>query len=202
MNRSPATTVVAATLGLLILGGAATAQKLDIKSNVDREADFSAIRTFALLPPGPMLTDVAPDAPTNPTLSQEALAPAIEAAIERELTARGLVKAAPETADVHVVYTMALMAGVSQSYLGEHYGYITGWGSPVPSALAPTTSLEMYQKGTIVVDVVNAPRKRAIWRGTVVTKVEALRDLEDRIKRIDDAMARVFERFPIKKKKR
>lgn len=199
MKRSPVTAGVVTVLGLLMLGGSVAAQKLEIKSDVDREADFSTIRTFALLPPAPMLTDMAPDAPRNPTLTHEALAPPIEAAIERELLARGLVKAPPESADIHVVYTMALKSSVSQSYLGEHYGYITGWGSPVPAALAPTTSLQGYQKGTIVVDVVKPAAKRAIWRGTVVTKIEALRSLEQRIERIDVATARMFERFPVKK---
>ena len=180
MTRSPVRAGAATVLGLLMLGATAVAQKLEIKSDVDPKADFSTIRTYAILPPAPMLTDMAPDAPSNPTLSHEALAPPIEAAIERELLARGLVKAAPEVADVHVVYTMALKSSVSQSYLGEHYGYITGWGSPVPAALAPTTSLQGYQKGTIVVDVVQPAAKRAIWRGTVGTKIEALRSLEDR----------------------
>jgi hypothetical protein len=188
----------ASVLGGLISAGAVVAQKLEVKSEVDKQADFTTIRTYAVLPPAPMLTDMAPDAVSNPTLSHEALAPPIEAAIERELAERGLVKAAPEAADVHVVYMMALRSQVSQSYLGEHYGYITGWGSPVPAGLAPTTSVRGYQKGTIVVDVVRAAQKRGIWRGSVVTKIEALRELEDRIKRIDDAIDRMFQRFPVK----
>jgi hypothetical protein len=188
----------AVLLGCLALGGAAMPQKMDIDTEIDKKADFSTIRTYAVLPPAPMLTDFAPNAPRNPTLTQEALAPPIEAAIERELTRRGLVKAAPEAADVHVVYTMALQSQVSSSYLGEHYGYITGWGSPVAPGLAPSTSVRGYQKGTIVVDVVQAKAKRGIWRGLVNAKIEAVRSLEDRIKRIDDGVRRMFERFPIK----
>lgn len=201
MARSPMNTNAAMLLAMLILTGVFVPQKLKIESNVDREADFTVLRTFALLPPAPMLTDFAPDAPRNPTLTDEALVPPIEAAIERELTARGLVKAAPEAADIHVAYMMALRSGVSQSYLGEHYGYITGWGSPVPLGMAPTTSVQGFQKGTIVVDIVKPAAKRAIWRGSVETKIEALRELDKRIERINDAMARMFERYPVKKRR-
>ena len=63
MKRSPVTAGVVTVLGLLMLGGSVAAQKLEIKSDVDREADFSTIRTYAILPPAPMLTDMAPDAP-------------------------------------------------------------------------------------------------------------------------------------------
>src|SRR3954462_14476870 len=121
------------------LSGQAAGQKLDIKTNTDPKADFKSVRTYAWLPPAPLLKNTS-DAVSNPTLSQEALGPPIMAAVDRELAARGLVKVAPEAADVHVAYFAALSTGFNQTYLGEHYGYLTGWGSPIPNGLAPSTS--------------------------------------------------------------
>ena len=129
---SPTGRLAVAALALVALGGPAAAQKLEVKAERDPAADFDTIRTYAMLPPAPMVTNVAPGAKGNPNLSQEVLGPHIAAAVERQLAARGLVKAPEETADVHVVYLGALTTDMSQTYLGEYYGYVTGWGSPLP----------------------------------------------------------------------
>ena len=71
-----------------------------------------------------------------------------------------------------------------------------GYDDPTPSG--PSTSTTIYQKGTIIVDVVQRAAKRGIWRGSVVTRIEQERKLEDRVKRINEAMDRIFQRFPIK----
>ena len=195
-----ATTVTAALLIAVAFLETSAAQKLEVKTESDPKADFSVIQTYAWRPALPIKRDTPPDAISNPTLSDEALGPHIIAAVDRQLQARGLRKVDTESADVHVVYLGAISNAVSSSYLGEHYGYITGWGSPVAAGLAPTTSLTGYQKGTIVVDIVQPAAKRAIWRGSVETKIAEGRRLEDRIKRIDEAIERIFGRFPIRKR--
>lgn len=193
--------VVAGTVSAFA-GGRIAAQKVDIKTNQDKSADFSVVRTYAWLPPAPVVRNFAPDAVTNPTLSQEALGPPIVAAVDRQLAARGLVQAPADVADVHVVYFAALSFGFNQSYLGEYYGYITGWGSPIPSAFAPTTSVTVYEKGTVLVDVVNRATKRAMWRGTAVTRIQHEHTLEKRVERINDGVEKMFREFPIRRVKK
>lgn len=181
----------------LIVAGVASAQKLEIKTNQDPKADFKAIKTYAWLPPAPIVQNVAPDGLTNPTLSQEALGPAIVAAVDRQLAARGWVKADPDKADVQVAYFAALTIGFNQTYLGEYYGYVTGWASPIAPGYTPSTSSSVYEKGTVVVDIVDRASKRAIWRGAAVTRIHQERTLEKRIERIEDGAARLFQKFPI-----
>ena len=193
-------TLLATVLASYVAGGAA-AQKIEVKTEKDPAADFRKIRTYAWLPAAPMVRHTAPDAVTNPTLSQEALGPHIVAAVDRELTARGLTQAPEDSADVHVVYFAALTQGFNSTYLGEYYGYATGWGSPIPSALAPTTSVSAFEKGTVLIDIVDRASKRAIWRGSMVTKVHQDRTLDQRIKRINEATERIFKKFPIQKGK-
>jgi hypothetical protein len=191
----------ALSVGLLALAGVAGAQKMDLKTHEDPKADFAGIKTYAWLPPAPVMRTTAPDAVTNPTLTQEALGPHIVAAVDRQLAARGFTPGDPATADVHMVYFASLAVGFDQSYLGEYYGYITGWGSPIAPGLAPTTALTVYEKGTIVVDMVHRASKRGIWRGSMVTRVEQERSLDQRVKRINEATERLFERFPVKRRK-
>jgi hypothetical protein len=193
-------TLMTTAAAVMVLAGAAAAQKMEVKTHQDEKADFAAIRTYAWLPPAKAIQNV-PEEYSNPTLSQEALGPSIVAAVDRELTARGLVQADRETADVHVVYFAALTTGFSQSFLGEHYGYITGWGSPIPQGLAPSTSLTAVEKGTVLVDIVHRASKRAIWRGTAVTRIDQELTLEKRVQRINEATARMFQRFPVASKK-
>lgn len=189
--------VSAALLATLLLATPAAGQKLEIETHEDSEADFSTIRTYAWLPPAPMVKN-APDELTNPTLSQEVLGPHIVAAVDRELARRGLTEVDQSAADVLVVYFAAMTVGVHSSYVGEYYGYLTGWGSPVPSALAPSTSVDIYEQGTVVVDMVQRTSNRAIWRGSVATRVHQQRKLEERIARINEGAERIFERFPIR----
>ena len=191
---------LAVVLGLIMVAHAA-AQKLEIKTEKDPGADFTAIRTYAWLPPAPMVSHVAPDAVTNPTLSQEALGPHIMAAVTRELLARGLAEAPRDVADVHVGYAASLTVGFNRTYLGEYYGYVTGWASPILPGQAPSTSATVEEKGTVLIDIVNRASNRAIWRGSVVTRIQHERTLEDRIARINEGAARLFKQFPIRPRK-
>jgi Domain of unknown function (DUF4136) len=193
--------VPAAALVWILCAGSAGAQKLEVKTFQAPDADFKAIKTYAWLPPAPLVKNVAPDAVSNPTLSQEALGPPIVAAVDRQLTARGMTQVAADAADVHVTYFAALTVGFSQSYLGEYYGYVTGWPSPIAPGLAPSTFVNTYEKGTVLVDIVDRTAKRAIWRGTVVTRISQERTLEQRIARINEGAAKIFERYPVKPKK-
>jgi hypothetical protein len=184
-----------------LVAGVVPAQKLQIKTNQDPGADFGAIKTYAWLPPAPIVQNVASEDLSNPTLSQEALGPAIIAAVDRQLAARGLAQADRETADVHVAYFAALTVGFNQTYLGEYYGYVTGWGSPIAPGLAPSTSSTVYEKGTLVIDIVQRTSNRAIWRGAAQTRIAQERTLEERIKRLNEGTERIFQKFPIRPKK-
>ena len=192
------TAFVAAALAGFVLVGVAVAQKVEIKTNQAPNIDFKVFKTYAWLPPVPVVKNVAPDAVTNPTLSEEALMPALVAAVDRELAARGFTKAPADSADVHVAYFAALSIGFNQSYLGEHYGYITGWASPIPIGLAPTTNVNVYEKGTVLVDMVDRASNKAVWRGTALTRIAQEHSLDKRIERINDATKRMFEKYPVK----
>lgn len=174
------------------------AQKLQIETHKDPKADFAGIRTYSWLPPAPAVRNSAPGSVTNPTLTQEALGPSIVAAVDRQLAARGLAKVDDAAADAHITYFAALTVGFDQTYVGEYYGYVTGWASPIAPGFAPTTSMTVYEKGTVLVDLVSRDGKRAIWRGTARTRVHQELSLEQRIKRINEATERMFEKFPIR----
>jgi hypothetical protein len=177
------------------------AQNLEVKTNQDPKADFTSIKTYAWLPPAPMVKPTETDAVRNPSLNQEVLGPHIVAAVDRQLAARGLTQTDRDSADVHVVYFAAITVGFQQTYLGEYYGYVTGWASPLAPGYTPSTSSTVFEKGTVVVDMVHRASKRAIWRGSVVTRIHQEHTIEKRIARINDGAERIFKKFPIRSKK-
>ncbi|HET7220062.1 MAG TPA: DUF4136 domain-containing protein [Vicinamibacterales bacterium] len=187
------------TLTFLAVTSAAAAQKFEIKTNQDPKASFASIKTYAWLPPAPLVKNVAPGGLTNPTLSEEALGPHIVAAIDRELAARGWSKVADvDKADVKVAYFAALTTGFNNTYLGEYYGYVTGWANPIAPGYTPSTSMSVYEKGTVIVDIVQRAENRAIWRGSVQTRINQEHTLQQRIERINKGAERMFEKFPVK----
>lgn len=127
MNHRGPSFVLTGLLAAFGAGVALAGQKLKIETHEDPKADFATIKTYAWLPPAPLVKNAAPDAVTNPTLTQEVLGPHIVEAVDRQLARRGLTKADQGAADVHVVYFAALTAGSDRTYLGEYYGYVTGW---------------------------------------------------------------------------
>jgi hypothetical protein len=176
---------------------ASGAQKLDVDTHSDPKADFTKIKTYAWLPPIPPIPDRPADAVSDPTLSQEVLRPHLVAAVDRQLAARGLTQTEKDKADVHIASYAMLTSNVSQTYLGEYYGYVTGWGSPIAPGLAPSTSSTIYQKGTVVVDVVNPAAKRAIWQAVIRARIDQERTLKQRVERINKAVDKMFEKFPV-----
>jgi hypothetical protein len=187
-------------IGLSVTVTLGTAQKIKVESHHDEKADFAGLRTYGWLPSPPLTRDTAPDALTDPGLTPEVLGPHIVKAVDRELAARGLAPIASGEPDVQVVYYASLSTGIAAADLGSYYQYTTGWA--LPFVARPTTSLDVFERGTIVVDVIGRNRKTAIWRGTVATNVNHENGLEKRVARIDEAMARVFEGFPVRPRKR
>lgn len=51
---------------------------------------------------------------------------------------------------------------------GSYYQYTTGW--TLPGVPAPTTSPMVYERGAVIVDVMDRTNT-AIWRGSAVTRV-------------------------------
>jgi hypothetical protein len=188
--------IVLALIGCCLLMATASAQKIKIESHRDEKADFKALRTYTWLPSPPAVRNAAPDAATNPTLTQEVLGPHIVNAVDRELTARGLKRVEQGESDVNVVYFAALTVGVNISELGSYYQYTTGWA--LPMVTGPATTSDIVERGTIIIDMVERRSKTAIWRGQVSTNVNQENTLEKRIARINEAIARVFERYPVK----
>ena len=171
------------------------AQKLSVDSQVDRTVDFARLTTYAWLESPALKSDLAPGATDNPGLSQTALEPHIMAAVDRELARRGLKRADSDSPQVSVVYYAALKVGTTASELGSYYQYTTGWALPFAPGSMPSM-VDVYEQGSIVVDMVDRVSNKAIWRGSASSRVNHENTEGKRIARINEAIERMFQRFP------
>ena len=191
-----------ATYVALVLGSvyATATTSLDaagvkVKTEHDRTADFTSLRVYRWLPTPPYNVGIAPEA-RDKRLERDALDGPIKAAIDRVLAGkRFTVSEDTSEPDFHIVYYAAVGIGMNADVLGAHYTYLTGWGSPFVGA-TPTTSLRVIEEGTLVVDILRRDRTTAIWRATATGAIDRGRNQQQRLGTIDEAVKKMFARFP------
>ncbi len=174
------TALVLLTLSLLGIG--AEGQK--IKVEFDKNLDFTKFRTF----------DWAPlDASSRPMLVA-----AIAGAVEFELTARGL-KRTTQHPDLYIEMYGAVDSDAAVSYSDLYSGYggippfdqsFLMWG-----AIPGSTTTVVVHKGQLVVDLIDASRRKLAWRGTAKEKLS-----DNRTKVVDQvntAVEKMFQKYPV-----
>jgi hypothetical protein len=116
----------------------------------------------------------------------------IRAAIERELAGKG-IQATSGTPDLIVAYstrTQQRTQVYDSGYAG--YGY---WGWRGSYWRPSTIDVYQYEEGTLIVDLIDAARKRLVWRGKAVAVVG---DYAGSEQRINEAVQKLFESYPPK----
>ena len=172
---------------LVFVGTAAFAQ--DVKTDFDKSANFSAIKTF----------DVKIGTSWNNQISEKR--------ITDEIT-QTLVEKGWQKVDTNPD-ALVLLHGATEkqknlntfySGMGGYgaYGY-RGWGGMGGMGSATTTVSE-YLVGTLVVDIFDAKSKALMFRGTASDEISD--KPEKNIKKVEKASAKMFKDFPPGSKKK
>ncbi len=170
---------------MLLACGAARAQK--IKVEFDKNVDFANFKTYAW-------------DPTPQAYGKPALALAIKAAVDGELTKRGLTKVA-DNPDLYVAMYGGIDSDMAVTYSDFYYGpggippfdqSVLFWGG-IPG----TSATAVVHKGQLVVDLIDARPKKLVWRGVATQKLsdQQMKLLEQ----VDAAVDKLFEKYPPKK---
>jgi hypothetical protein len=166
----------AVALGAAAIVSLAGCAPLTVSTAVERGVDLSAYRTYA------WSTQVAP--PTgDPRLDGNSIFhDYLAAAIDRRLTAGGL-----EPRDTAPDLLVRYFAGVSQEV------FTTG---AEPDGSCRDCRLEVYDGGTLVIDLVDARTRTLVWRGWAKGDIDGVVDDQELMeRRIDRAVERIFERL-------
>ena len=176
-----------ALLTLLVAPVVIVAQKTSY--DFEKSANFAAFKTYAHKPGTPV--------------GQQLIDDRIVAAIDTQLAAKGLSKAAAEP-DVFVVYHMAFdkekdISTYSSGYGGGYGPYGWGWGGGWAGGTT-TTQVRDILMGTLVIDVADAKKGQLAWRGIGVKEVDMQNKPEKRDKSITNAVNKIFKNYPPKVK--
>ena len=177
--------LVAATLLVILTGATADAQK--IKVEFDKSVDFANFKTYAW--------DPTPQASAKPVLVA-----AIKGAINQELTKRGL-KEVDSNPDLYIAMYGSTDSDFAVTYSDLYYG---PYGIPAFDqsflmwGIAPgTTNTAVVHKGQLVVDLIDAGRKKLAWRGIATQK---LSDQQMKlVEQVNTAVEKLFAQYPPKK---
>jgi len=193
-------TVAAAAIALAIAGLPATtrvdAAKTDIRIDYDKAFSFAGLRTWTWHPDGAGDVRLAVSTMDDPKQVAARVDPVIVPTVEREMTARGLTRAA-DGADLYVhYYVLATVNQMSQTH-GQFLPAVPVWGLP---PFAPSTSaLEIYPVGTLILDVTSTAAKAIVWRGAAERKINLERPEAERRKVLERAIHDLLAKFPPKK---
>lgn len=152
----------------------------------DSEYDFSQLHTFAWQDSaGQSLAE------SNPFLHEH-----IINAIEYQLSASGL-REVDSNPDVLVTYYGSTETNYSLQSDSFGYGFggygTAGWGAygyGFSGPVSTTTRVNSYERGTLVVDIVDQENRQLVWRGTV-SDLSVSDDVEKQQKTIDKAVERM-----------
>jgi hypothetical protein len=117
----------------------------------------------------------------------------IKTAVSTQLQARGY-KMTPGNSD----FMIAMHIGQQHKIDVTQWGYAYG---PRGRLLGPGgIDVYQYDEGTLLLDFIDVGSKELIWRGVATGEIDRYASPEKRNKRISEAVGKILEQFPPKKK--
>lgn len=174
MNPQRRRCCAAALMAAVMLGGCAA---MNVHSYLARGADFTRYRTYAWAPPDAVATG-------DPRLDNNAFfRDRVQADVDEWLVARGFEKTA--TPDLLLHYHINVTQEIDVNAIDQRYGS------------CEDCRAEMYDAGTLTLDLVDAGTGRLVWRGWASRSIGRALDRQEWMERqIDHAVARILERLP------
>jgi hypothetical protein len=166
----------------------------EIKTDFDPSADFSRYKTYRMI----SHTDIA----TAGQIQNPQLDSSVNDLIRAQLTAKGLEEEeVGGTPDLKVRYWAASQQKQKETDLNglnDWGGYDLysdgGWWAPMWDEVV----VKNYQKGTLLVDLIDTKTKKLVWRAYLVGALSD--DTQKAMVEADKAMTKAFQNYPPEKK--
>lgn len=190
-------TLAAFVAGLILVAVPLTA-RVKVQVGFDPAVDFSPLKTFAWPSDGAGQVKMAVTKDDDPEALKARFEPVIVASAEQALAKKGFVKTAEgQAADFLVTYFALVSVSTSGQTLGQFLPGTVAWG--LPPFPAATTSLKIYEQGSLVLEIMSAERK-PLWRGMAQAEVHRDRTQAQREKKLTEVVNDIVKQFPPKKK--
>jgi hypothetical protein len=189
------TLVVAAVLALAV---AVVQAGVKVRAEFDKEYDFSKARTFGWHPDGAGEVKLLMREGGDPEQIRARWEPTIKDAVEKEMAKRGLVPATSGVPDLYLNYYFLSGPNSEAQTRGQFIGAVPPWG--VPDFEMTTTSLKIFEQGTLILDIIDGPKRQIAWRGIAEAEVNRQNTAAKREQRIREGVAEMLKKFPPKQK--
>lgn len=174
--------------GALIMMAVTIALGLSIKSDYDKNYDFSRLRTFAFK------TDRAEN---DPLITNTIEANRIQSALNAQLEMNGFSQSSQSPDFIVAFYSRTRLKTQVQS-TGFGFGRGFGWGYGVPYrgrwrwGYGPDIWTTTYTQGCIMTDIIDAKTNELVWRGMAKDTVNGIGQSE---KQANQAARDLIKRF-------
>ena len=176
-------------LVMLLTGCAST----EVSTDHDTAFNFSNLKTYTWLPNPQEYFG-------NSRIDKAVLEARIQKAVDSELAAKKYVKITSGTPDFHVRYhaitgkDMQIKnvsdpgSGMSGDWNDQRLGFYRKGGGK--------SATYSWDKGTLLLDMVNPENKKIIWIGTAAAKIGLQDSTEKKVERINRAVSKLLADFP------
>jgi hypothetical protein len=176
---------------LLLLAGSGFALAQDVRYNFDKDADFSAFKTYkwVVLKDAPKLSDLADKQ--------------IKSAVDAELAKKGLTKVEDDSADLYVGYQAGVGQEKEYTSFNTGWGYGPGWGGGWyggGTGMTSGTTTTIYV-GQLALDMYASKPHTLVWRGAASKTIDTEAKPEKQQKNLQKAVAKMLKNYPPEKKK-
>ena len=171
------------TLAFLVVATAGCTQ-FAIETQRGTDADFARYRTFAWM-------RIADAPPQDQDMGTRGLNDRVYSAIEGALQRKGYAPAEHDAADLLLTFRILKQDG----YDDEHVPYAAQWRRGAYVAAMHATP-DSWERGTLIVDVVDRNRNALVWRGAASARLLPHTSYETSVERAQAAVAKIFEDFP------
>jgi hypothetical protein len=177
------TRIVTAIFALLAAASPALAQ--DVRYNFDKQADFSAYKTYKWVDiKGSTLGDL---------LDRQ-----LKAAVDTELAKKGLTKSNTDSADLMIGYQAAVGQEKEYTSFDSGYGYGPGWGGGWyggAGGMTTGTTSTIYV-GQLALDMYASSPKALVWRGNASKTLDQKAKPEKQQQNLEKAVAKMLKNYP------
>lgn len=158
-------------------------------SDYDPKIDFGQIKTYAWV----AKKIDKPSYHLNDLMDER-----VRTSIDQQLQVKGLSKTTTNEADVLVNYLTKIDKKVNIDTFNSSFGYTPfygpGWSRG--GSIQTHTTVNEYEVGTLILDIVDRQSGRLIWRGSVADTLREKNTPEERMNSINAAVIEMLKQYP------
>ena len=188
-----------AVLLALISAGIPLVARAKVKVQEDKTFDFTGLRTYTWRLEGTNPIKLLQSTADDPVEIRKVFEPMILAAVDQELAQKGFTRVSSGEAELYLDYYVLIGPGMTSQYQGQFVGAVPAWG--LPDFAMSTTSLSIYEQGSILIDVNSTKLRQLVWRAAADAKVDRSRTQAQRVALVNGVIKDMLKKFPPKFKK-